>query len=316
MGGFLMADEKGGKKMATNWEEILGPGEWRYKNGHRIYVRQPKGEKREVAPRKRTSNYLQEALKEKYGGIDHNGYNVTDDSATFFDNHGRKGSVVRDMAVGNPWKLDKKHIPEYKEARQIANSTGRRVHLVAEEKGKKRPDLMIETDNRAEYFERKRYSSSGTFDRRLREGSEQIRRDRRAKTGGQSFRWHRVLRGRFFAPLRARAFPASMRRHEACPGGRGEVDRRLEGRVGAFAAEDEPDAERDGNPFARGNPEERTQRDRGGAGGELDAEVALARRRGHALKRVAEGFEETVCGAVGFHVLPGMSMMERDGIWR
>ena len=43
---------------------------------------------------------------------------------------------------------------------------------------------MIETDNRAEYFERKRYSSSGTFDRRLREGSEQIRRDRRAKTGG------------------------------------------------------------------------------------------------------------------------------------
>ena len=179
-----MADEKGGKKMATNWEEILGPGEWSYKNGHRIYVRQPKGEKREVAPRKRTSNYLQEALKEKYGGIDHNGYNVTDDSATFFDNHGRKGSVVRDMAVGNPWKLDKKHIPEYKEARQIANSTGRRVHLVAEKKGKKRPDLMIETDNRAEYFERKRYSSSGTFDRRLREGSEQIRRDRRAKTGG------------------------------------------------------------------------------------------------------------------------------------
>ena len=55
--------------MATNWEEILGPGEWRYKNGHRIYVKQLKGGKREAVSRKRTTNYLQEALKEKYGGI-------------------------------------------------------------------------------------------------------------------------------------------------------------------------------------------------------------------------------------------------------
>ena len=68
-----------------------------------------------------------------------------------------------------------------------------------------------------------------------------------------------------------------------------EVDGRFNGRVGAFAAEDEPDAQRDGHPFAGADAQSDAKNHSDGPEHRLDAKAPFARRSPDAVQRVAKG---------------------------